>query len=307
MNRTLFRSLTAILVSSWIASASAAAPDPQSTLGGRASVYQHLAPSSLEEVSSPQVILGVGAPNMAPIEIWRRLEQGERTECLDCIPVVSKLIYASHPKTREIAAWWLRRRIFGVFGPGQVYEQTVKTLSDQSQPEHKRAYAAEAVGEFLSHAALPEVSTALVSDPSAKVRKSAAHALWRLNSAGPNHELAQAIGDSDVEVRMQALFTATRVRSFSSVAAIVARIGDESPRVRKRAAETLGVMRAKDAVVGLIALTVPGTEPEASVRASAVAALGQIADPAAKPAVTAAQNDSHPFVRDAAKIALRRL
>jgi HEAT repeat protein len=306
MNRTLFRSLTMIVASSWIASASAA-PDPQSTLGGRANVYQHLAPSSLEEVSSPQVIQGVGAPNMAPLEIWRRLEQGERTECLDCIPIVSKLIYANHPKTREIAAWWLRRRILGVFGPGQVYEQTVKTLTDQTQPEHKRAYAAEAIGEFLSHAALAEVASALVSDPSPRVRKSAAYALWRMNSAGPNQELAQAIGDADVEVRLQALFAATRVRTFTDVASLVARISDDSPAVRKRAAEGLGAMRANDAVVGLIAVSAPSSEPEASVRAAVVAALGQIGDPAAKPAVTAAHDDPHPFVRDAARIAARRL
>ncbi len=32
-------------------------------------------------------------------------------------------------QTREIAAWWLRRRIFGVFGPGQVYQQTINTLA----------------------------------------------------------------------------------------------------------------------------------------------------------------------------------
>jgi hypothetical protein len=307
MNSRLFRSLTVILASSLIASAGAAESEPKNTLGGRATVYQHLSPSSLEEVTSPQVIKGVGAPNIAPIEIWRRLEQGERTECLDCIPVVSKLIYADHPKTREIAAWWLRRRIFGVFGPGEVYAQTLSTLTDQSQPEHKRAYAAEAIGEFLSHAGLAEVATALVSDPSAKVRKSAAHALWRLNSTGPNNELAVAIGDADVEVRMQALFTATRARSFSDVAAVVARISDDSPRVRKRAAEALGTMRAKDAVVGLIALSSPSTEPNAPVRAAAVAALGQIADPASKPAVLAAQNDPHPFVRDAARISLRRL
>jgi hypothetical protein len=38
-----------------------------------------------------------------------------------------------------------------------------------------------------------------------------------------------------------------------------------------------------------------------------VHAHGQIADPAAKEAVLAAQNDPNQFVRDAAKIALRRL
>lgn len=310
MNTRFISSLTGLLAAgaiSLVSSAGVADAEPQNTLGGRAKVYQQLDPNSLEEVSTPEQIKGVGAPNLAPTEIWRRLEHGERTECLDCIPVVSKLIYADHRKTREIAAWWLRRRIFGVFGPGQVYQQTLETLKDPSQPENKRAYAAEAIGEFLTHSGLDEVSTALVSDPSPKVRKSAAYALWRLNSAGPNNELAQAIGDSDVEVRMQALYTATRVHSFTDIAAVTERISDESPRVRKRAAEALGAMRAKDAVVGLIALTSADSESDPLVRASAVHALGQIADPAAKPAVTEALNDPNQFVKDAAKIALRRL
>jgi HEAT repeat protein len=59
--------------------------------------------------------------------------------------------------------------------------------------------------------------------------------------------------------------------------------------------------------VGLIALTAPAAESDPQVRASAVHALGQIADPAAKEAVLAAQNDPNQFVKDAAKIALRRL
>src|SRR5690606_17311652 len=148
-------------------------------------------------------IKAVTSPNMAPMEIWRRLEHGERTECLSCIPAVSTLLYNENAKTREISAWWLRRRILGVFGPGQVYEQTLNTLGDQSQHENKRAYAAEAIGEFLTHAGLPQLSQALVDDPSPKVRKSAAYALWRMNSTGTNNQLSQAIGDSDVEVRMQ--------------------------------------------------------------------------------------------------------
>lgn len=310
MKTTMFRSLTGLVAAtsvSLVSSAVVAGSEPQNTLGGRAKVYSQLDPSSLEEVTSPEQIKRVGDDNMAPMEIWRRLEHGERTECLDCIPVVSKLLYAEHAKTREIAAWWLRRRIFGVFGPGQVYEQTINTIADQSKPENTRAYAAEALGEFLSYSGLDEVSTALVADPSPKVRKSAAYALWRLNSAGPNNELGKAIADPDVEVRMQALFTATRVSSFSDVVAVTAQISDESPRVRKRAAEALGVMRAKDAVVGLIGLTSPNTESDALVRAAAVAALGQIADPAAKDAVVAAQDDPDQFVKDAAKIALRRL
>lgn len=274
---------------------------------GRSHVYENLDPTSLESITPIEQIKGVAAGNVAPTEIWRRLEHGERVECLSCIPVVSKLLYDNNAKTREISAWWLRRRILGVFGPGQVYQQTLNTISDQTQPENKRAYAAEALGEFLHQNGIAPVAKALTTDPSPRVRKSAAYALWRLNSQGPNGELATAIGDSDEQVRLQALQTAVRVHVFTGVDAVVKRIDDPSPKVRKRAAEVLGAMRAKDAVVGLIAMSSPANESDPEVRASAVYALGKIADPAAKDAVNAALNDPYTFVRDAAKFASRRL
>jgi len=274
---------------------------------GRSTVYDNLDPGSLEVPTSGEAIQEIGNGNLAPTEVWARLEQGERTECLACIPIVSNLLYNSNPSNREISAWWLRRRIFGVFGPGEVYERTLQTVADQSVSETKRAYAAEALGEFLATPGIPALAQALTTDPSAKVRKAAAHGLWRINSQGPNGELALAMSDPDVEVRMEALYASTHIHVFTGVDAVVKRISDESPRVRKRAAEALGTMRTKDAVTGLIALTAPSTEPDPAVRASAVWSLGRIADPGAKPAVLAAEKDPDQFVRDAAAIALRRL
>ena len=57
----------------------------------------------------------------SPMEIWETLEHGESVECLDCVAAVAPLLYAGDSHTREIAAWWLRRRTFGVFGAGEVY------------------------------------------------------------------------------------------------------------------------------------------------------------------------------------------
>ncbi|MEZ4221401.1 MAG: HEAT repeat domain-containing protein [Polyangiaceae bacterium] len=263
--------------------------------------------NSLETLTPFEQLKTVASGNVAPTEIWRRLEHGEKVECLECIPEVSKLLYDSHAKNREIAAWWLRRRIFGVFGPGQVYQTTLQTATDMSKSETQRAYAVDALGEFLEHAGVGPVSQALTSDPSAKVRWSAAHALWRMNSQGANGALAKAIGDKDESVRLEAIKAASRIHVFTGVDAIVQRISDESPRVRKRAAETLGAMRSADAVVGLIALTSPDNESDADVRAAAVWALGQIADPAARDAVQAALKDPNAFVRNAAQVASRRI
>ncbi|MEP7051791.1 MAG: HEAT repeat domain-containing protein [Pseudomonadota bacterium] len=290
-------------------SVSSAADTRELTHAGRSSVYGNLSTNSLEAVSTPEQILTlVQAPDSAaPTAIWTMLEHGERVECLGCIPYVSKMLYATNPKTREISAWWLRRRIFGVFGPGEAYEQTLNTVSDRSKSELSRAYAASALGEFLEGAGIPPVATALIKDPSPVVRLAAANALIRLNHQGPNNELASALSDDNEEVRLAALNGVTHINVFSDVDQVVALISDPSPLVRRLVAQTLGTLRSADSVMGLIALTSTDKEPDAGVRAAAVWALGQIADSSARNAVLAAQNDENSAVRDAAAGALFRL
>ena len=293
-----------------ISSSSSADPDP-STTSGRASVYKGLHAASLEKVSSSEVIRSLfradGTPGVAPTRIWKVLEHGEKVECLNCIPLVSGLLYDSHAKTREIAAWWLRRRIFGVFGPGEVYSQVVDTLADQSQSESRRAYAANALGEFLTRSGAKHLDKAVRSDESPLVRESAVKALERMNTEGPNRTLSAAMGDNSSAVRLAAVRAATRVNVFTDVGTLTERIGDESADVRREAAAALGAMRVADSVDGLIALTSPDIEPEARVRLAAVWSLGQIGDSAAKEAIQAARNDPDRFVRDAANAAGQRL
>lgn len=281
--------------------------DPNDVYSGRAEVYRQLPAESLESLSTPDAIRAVSMPNVAPTRIWRVLEHGERVECLDCIPHVAELLYADHPKTREIGAWWLRRRIFGVFGPGEVYSQVVDTLKDPLAAEHQRAYAAEALGEFLTHAGLEPVATAAVSDPSPRVRLSAVRALRRMGHSGPNGELGAAMADADERVRLAALDSSVGLNGFRDMDAVIARLGDDSAQVRRRAAQILGSARVAAATTALLPLTSPDTESDARVRAAAVFALGQIGDAAGKSAVEAARNDEDRFVRDAARIALRRL
>jgi HEAT repeat protein len=272
---------------------------------GRASVYQQLSEVSLEEVSTSDHILAVAQGHLAPTEIWRTLEHGEKIECLDCIPDVAKLLYDGNAKTREISAWWLRRRIFGVFGEGQVYSQVLSKLSSGSDLE--RAYSAEALGEFLIADGIVPVAHAVVSDSSAIVRQSGVRALERLNTQGPQAELATAIADDAVEVRMAALGAAVHINVFSGVDAVVGRLSDSSADVRARAADVLGTLRASDSVVGLIALSRPDQEADPRVRTAAVAALCRIGDPAAHDAVAEAESDPDPLVASMARVALRRL
>ena len=288
-------------------SSQARADNEPSTHAGRAAVYQNLQNSSLEAVSSPEVIRSLfdskGHPNYAPTRVWQVLEHGEKVECLSCIPLVAGLLYDSHPKTREIAAWWLRRRIFGVFGEGQVYTQVIATLQDSTQSESRRARAANALGEFLTLSGAQYLAAAIRNDGSALVRQSAVQALERMNTEGPSGELAYAMSDGDSTVRLAAVHASTRVNVFTNVSAIAGLVGDESADVRQAAAAALGTMRVRDAVDGLILLASEENEADASVRKAAVWSLGQIRDSSGLEAVQAARSDSNAFVRDAARIA----
>ena len=297
----------AVLVS--VSSAADAPAGSDATHRGRSTVYGNLSNASLEAVSTPAAMLSlIKAPDSAaPTAIWTMLEHGERVECMACIPYVSKMLYASNPKTREISAWWLRRRIFGVFGKGEAYEQTINTIGNPKATELSRTYAANALGEFLEGAGIEPVAKALVDDSSPMVRLAAANALIRLNNQGPNSELSLALSDDAESVRLAALNGVTHINVFSNVDRVVGLISDPSPLVRRRAAQTLGTLKSADAVVGLIALTSVDNEPDAGVRAAAVWALGQIADPQARDAVMAAANDSDSAVRDAVSVALFRL
>jgi HEAT repeat protein len=295
---------SSVLLGGFLLAAGANAED--NITRGRAEVYKQLAPESLENVSAPEQITKLGAPNLAPTHIWKVLEHGEKLECLACVPVVSKLLYNSHPKTREIAAWWLRRRIFGVFGPGQVYEQTLNALGDAQETESHRVFAANALGEFLSLSGVPALSKAVAKDGSPLVRGAAVAALERLNSSGEG-ALKVALSDEDESVRLAALRATTHINVFTDTDAVVALIGDSSALVRRRAAESLGVMHAEDAVAGLMVLGSESQESDAAVRGAAIWALGQIGDPAARDLILEAQADSDASVRSAAKIAARML
>lgn len=265
-------------------------------------IYGNIPPDQAEHISSSDRIKSAVAGG-SMMAIWETLEHGERVECLDCVEVVAGLLYDANPRTREISAWWLRRRMKGVFGPGEVYERTLNALKSNADPQ-VRAYAANAVGEFLASPGVEAVSTALAQDPEPIVRAAAARALGRLNDDG-NGALARGLGDGDARVRLAALKSAGRLNTFKDSAALTRLATDGDVTVRRNAAELIGGMRLKDGVDGLIALT---QDPSASVRNAAAHSLGALHDPKARPALEALANgDPDSLVRDQALIALRRL
>jgi HEAT repeat protein len=273
------------------------------TGSGFAGVYGTIPVDQAEFLSSTDAIKSA-AVSGAPTLIWETLEHAEAIECLDCISVVAPLLYDANAKNREIAAWWLRRRIFGVFGPGQVYQQTIQTLQSNSSPT-LRAYAASALGEFFLASGVPVVATALATDSDPGVRASAASALGRLNNDGSG-ALAKALGDTDPTVKLAVLAAAAKINVFSGVSSVAALTADPSSDVRRATVEALEVLHATDSVAAVAALA--QKDSDARVRAVACHALGSFGDESVVPLLTTiSQTDSNSFVRDFARIALLEL
>jgi HEAT repeat protein len=275
--------------------------------GGTQRVYGAIPPDQIEHLSTRDAIKSAAASG-SMMKIWETLEHGERVECLDCVPYVSPLLYDSNPRTREIAAWWLRRRVLGVFTKGpngepSVYEKTVQTLANEADPV-SRTYAAEALGEFRLIDGVDAVSTALARDTDANVRAAAATALGRLNDDGKG-ALTRALGDGDARVKLAALRSAGRINAFKDAGAVAKLSADGDSTVRRNAAELLGALRSPD---GLQALLAMAKDPDANVRNAACHSLGALHDANARPVLEdIAANDPDRLVRDQAQIALRRL
>ncbi|WP_394825220.1 HEAT repeat domain-containing protein [Pendulispora albinea] len=268
------------------------------------SVYGYIPPDQIEFLSTPERIVSIASSSGSPAAIWETLEHGEKVECLECIAPVAKLLYDANAETREIAAWWLRRRIFGVFGPGEVYEQTLKTLKGDADPK-RRAYAAEALGEFLAKPGIDACGAAVTADPDPAVRVAAANALGRLHDDAGG-ALTKALTDGDANVKIAALGSGVRINGWTGVAHVAPLTGDGDPLVRRRAVQVLDTLQAKGSVASVIALAKSDPDPE--VRLSACHALGVFHDPSARPVLEQiAASDSNSFVRDQARIALRRL
>jgi hypothetical protein len=276
---------------------------PNSGAHGFASVYGDIPADQAEDLSTSDRIKSAAASG-APTLVWEALEHGEKVECLDCISAVAPLLYDTNAKNREIAAWWLRRRIFGVFGQGEVYQQTIQVLAGDSDPM-RRAYAAYALGEFFAAPGITACAQALANDADARVRAAAASALGRLNDDGGG-ALGMALGDADARVKIAVLGAAARINTFSGLSSVAGLTMDADVTVRRRAVEVLDGLGAKDAV--MVVAAVAQKDTDAGVRAAACHALGTFGDRAALSVLQSlAASDSNTFVRDQAKIALKRL
>jgi HEAT repeat protein len=286
----------------------AAAPREVTPSGpGFQGVYGSVPADQAEFISTPDAIKSA-ALSGAPTLVWEALEHGEKVECLDCIPIVGKLLYDSNAKTREIAAWWLRRRVFGVFGPGEVYSQTIGMLTTGTSVQ--RADAAYALGEFFETPGIAACAQALMTDSDATVRTAAASALGRLNDDGSG-ALVHGLTDSDPNVALATLASISRINTFSGVSSLAAVTTNPRSDVRRRGMEVLDALDVSDSVDVVAAAAKNDTD--AGVRAAACHALGTFgaatsADASAMAVLqTLSAKDPDTFVRDQAQIALLRL
>jgi HEAT repeat protein len=222
-------------------------------------------------------------------------------ECLDCIPLLEgKLLNSNDPKVREMAAWWLRRRVFGYGRAAVAMRGTLMTDTDPV----RRARAAEALGEFLDVRGLPALQNAVTGDDSVDVRHAAVRALGRLNAQSGDEVLAMAFEDEAASVRRAALDQVPRMNFFKQQTAVLGLLQDADAAVRLRAAQVVGELRIADADDALIDLL--QDDPKAVVRQASAWALGRSGSSAAQKAVRdALPQEKDPGVLDALDVALR--
>ena len=157
----------------------------------------------------------------------------------------------------------------------------------QDKLEFIRREVAYALGETHSRSAVMPLANLLTTDKEASVRAAAAIALGR-------------IGDESAEPAL------ARVLSGSPGTGKKKPKGETDSFVMSAAARSLGQIRRTSSVNVLIA-TLANDSFTADIRREAAAALGQIGDSSAIPALRNALASGDPYLSEAARAALRKL
>lgn len=181
----------------------------------------------------------------------------------------------------------------------------ISALSDKS--ERVRAAAVTALGRFEDPGLATTIAALVTKDKSAFVRKSAAYALGRMRSQAGTVALVAALKDKDTEVRGAAAVALGEYPDAQAVEPLIAALADKSEFVRAQSARALGAngRAAARAVPGLIRVLT--SDKELEPKRQAAAALGQIGDQSALPALEEARRASDPHLSSAALTAIERI
>jgi HEAT repeat protein len=255
-----------------------------------------------------EVSVGASAPSVegmiqaidtaSPESLATILEYGERVECHACVPLLERaLVESDDAQVREMAAWWLRRRPFGI---APVFREVRGVLANDASPV-RRARAAEALGTFMFREGIPYLMNA-AADPDPRVRAAVVRSLGLINSPASHAGIAQAFEDSDRDVRETAVAQVLYVNGFRDYEPLMGLLADEDMQVRRRAALALGTFEVAEAVPALVAML---SDENLRVRQAAAWSLGRIGTSEARAALVegrAAESDR--LVLDAYDVAL---
>jgi HEAT repeat protein len=201
----------------------------------------------------------------------------------------ASMLKSSDEEERRDAALQLSRLKGGSAGSA-----LASALTDPSP--RVRAAAAAGLAERGEESAVPLLASRLAQDKDKFVRKTAAYALGGFHGRERTSALVAAIKDKDMEVRGAVAVSLGDHPDAEAVPALSAALSDKSAFIRAQAAHALGVngQGASQTVPNLIGLL--AKDEDAEVRRCAAAALGQIGDRSALPALERARHDRDPYL-----------
>lgn len=228
----------------------------------------------------------------------------ERTEgliCRDCVPMVQSLLTDNRYPVRQVAAWWFGKRTV-------LQHRLAAQMEQQLQSGDALAVrdAADYLGTTKEYKALPLLRAAMTRGGlTPEARLAIVRAAGTMAHVNGNPILTAGMADADAGVRAEAVYAWRDVLGQTSVTPVEPLLADANARVRAAAATVVGAYHDGNAVAQLE--HVLATDTEWSVRRDAAWALGRIADPTSRAALTLATEDASPIVASIAKASLAAL
>jgi len=163
--------------------------------------------------------------------------------------------------------------------PGEAATKAfVEYLQAGKLPPVVLAGVVEALTQRGDRLAAPAIAEAAGAKNDMVVRLSAVRALASMGDASAVAPLAKAAAEKDDALRDAARYSLSVVKAPGVLEAIVEQLGKAEPAVQVELVRAIGVRREPGAAAGLVKLARDG---EASIRGTAIQALGQIGDDAA--------------------------